>query len=130
MSLRVLLTDADPVLLSIYRAFLVDQRIEVHTAANALDCLEELWQCRPDVLVLDADLPCGSGLAVLVLMSEDITIPAVPVLLLGSGSAIADKDVAIRDDADDDQAGDGSGGHHSHHCRFRLGREASTAHFC
>jgi DNA-binding response OmpR family regulator len=97
MSLRVLLTDADPVLLSVYRAFLVDQRIAVRTACNAFECLDELRRWRPDVLVLDADLPGGSGLDVLGVMNEDVTVPVIPVLLLSKGGPSADLDVAIRD---------------------------------
>jgi CheY-like chemotaxis protein len=86
MSLRVLLTDADTLLLSIYRAFLADERLEVRTAATAPDCLEQLRRWRPDVLVLDADLPRGSGLGVLALLREDPTLAPVPVLLLASAS--------------------------------------------
>jgi DNA-binding response OmpR family regulator len=99
MSLRVLLTDSDPVLLSIYRAFLVDQRIEVRTAGDGLSCLEELRRWRPDLLVLDADLPWGSALGVLAVMSNDPTVPVVPVLLLSNGAPIADRDAPIRDHA-------------------------------
>jgi DNA-binding response OmpR family regulator len=97
MSLRVLLADGDPVLLSIYRAFLVDQRIEVRTARDASVCLEDMRCWRPDVLVIDADLPAGSALGVLGVMSEDVTVPVVPVLLLSSGAPIDDRDIPIRD---------------------------------
>jgi len=96
MSLRVLLTDADTLLLSIYRTFLVDQDIEVRTASTALECLEELRQWRPDVLVLDVDLLWGSGLGVLALMREDPDVPVVPVLLLAAESAVAADSVLIR----------------------------------
>ena len=97
MSLRVLLTDADTILLSIYQAFLVDQRIVVRTASTGLQCLEVLRQWRPDVLVLDADLPWGSGLCVLALMHEDPTLPRVPVLLLASRLPAGEEAVPIRD---------------------------------
>jgi DNA-binding response OmpR family regulator len=88
MSLRVLLTDGDSVQLSIYRAFLVDQRIEVRTAGDGLGCLKELRRWRPDVLVLDANLLWGSGLGVLALMREDPDVPVVPVLLLTTDPAL------------------------------------------
>ena len=97
MSLRVLLTDADTILLSLYRAFLVDQRIEVRTASTALECGEALRQWRPDVLVLDADLPWSFGPAgVLARMREDPTVPVVPVLLVAAATVV-DEAVPIRD---------------------------------
>jgi DNA-binding response OmpR family regulator len=92
MGPRVLLTDADTLLLSLYQTYLVRRRMEVRVAATALQCLELLRQWRPDVLVLDADLPWGSGLGVLALMREDPTVPVVPVLLLARNDALAQED--------------------------------------
>jgi CheY-like chemotaxis protein len=92
---RVLLTDADTRMLSIYQAFLMRQRMEVLTASTALECLELLRHWRPDVLVLDADLLWGSGLGVLALMREDPSVPIVPVLLLARDASIAEEDIPI-----------------------------------
>lgn len=97
MNFRVLLTNADSILLSMYQAFLVDQQMTIRTASTALQCLEVLRQWRPDVLVLDADLPWGSGLGVLAVMREDPTAPVVPVLLLAAEEDVADEANSIRD---------------------------------
>jgi DNA-binding response OmpR family regulator len=93
MTLRVLLTDADTILLSIYRSFLVEQRFLVRTAATALECVDLLRRWRPDVLVLDAALPWGSGQGVLALMREDPDVPIVPILLLTTDPAEVGEDV-------------------------------------
>jgi DNA-binding response OmpR family regulator len=88
MSQRVLLMDSDPLLLSIYHAYLTAQQIEVHTACSAEECREELRRWGPDVLVLDADQIGKSELAVLTLTRKGSTSPAVPVLLLTSIKAL------------------------------------------
>jgi DNA-binding NtrC family response regulator len=94
MGLRVLLTDANPVLLSIYRAFLVDQHLEVRTASSARECLEVLRQWRPALLVLDTELPDRGSLDVLAGMQQD---DPVPVLLISRESILALEEVALRD---------------------------------
>lgn len=97
MSMSVLIADADSLLLSAYRAYLVDG-IEVRTVTSGLACVEELRRRRPDVLVLDADLPWGSGLGVLAVMREDPTIPFIPVLLMTTRLAdLAGQVIPIRD---------------------------------
>jgi DNA-binding response OmpR family regulator len=90
MTPSVLLTDADTILLAIYRAFLIDQKFKVRTASTALECVDLLRRWQPDVLVLDADLPWGSGKGVLALMLEE-DVPAVPVLLLTSDPMSAEE---------------------------------------
>ena len=97
MSMSVLIADADPLLLSAYRAYLLEG-VEVRTATSGLTCLEELRRWRPDVLVLDADLPWGSGLGVLAVMRDDPTLPLIPVLLLTARPAdLAEQIIPIRD---------------------------------
>ena len=48
---------------------------------NALDCVSQLREETPDVLVLDPALPWGGGDGVLALMREDKTVPKVPTLV-------------------------------------------------
>lgn len=81
---HVLIADADELLVAAYRAFLVAEGFQVMAVNNALDCLEALRESPPLALVLDPDLPWGSGTGVLALMREGVEIPAVPVLILAS----------------------------------------------
>ena len=48
---------------------------------NALDCVSQLREETPNVLVLDPVLPWGGGDGVLACMREDKTVPNVPTLL-------------------------------------------------
>jgi CheY-like chemotaxis protein len=61
MSVRLLLADAEPGLTEIYRRALAGNGFEVATAHTSLDCLVRLRTFRPDVLVLDPELPWGQG---------------------------------------------------------------------
>jgi DNA-binding response OmpR family regulator len=84
MSLRVLIADPDVPLLASYREVLSREGFEVATATNGLDCVAELRSFRPDVLVLEPDLPWGWGAGVLAAMREEYDVPLVPVLVLSA----------------------------------------------
>ena len=97
MKLRVLIADADTVLLTAYRAYLIDG-IDTCTVTTGLECLEKLRRWQPDILVLNTDLLWGSGLGVLAVMQDDPAIPIVPVLLLSDRpNALADQTIPVRD---------------------------------
>jgi CheY-like chemotaxis protein len=96
MRLRVLIADPDEMLLAAYRAFLAGEGVDVRTVTNGLDCLDALRRGQPDVLVLDPDLPRGSGLDVLAVLGENI--PPVPVLILTSHpERVTESGVPLRD---------------------------------
>jgi DNA-binding response OmpR family regulator len=82
--LRVLLAIADGALLEAYRDSLTTDGFTVATAADALECVSRLRGCRPDVLVLDPDLPWGGGEGVMAMTYEDPDVPFVPVLALAA----------------------------------------------
>lgn len=86
MRARVLIADADPLLLAAYEAFLIAEGFAVTTARTGLGCLAELRRQPPNLLVIDPELPWGSGLGVLALMRDDPTVPRVPVLILSNHS--------------------------------------------
>jgi DNA-binding response OmpR family regulator len=73
---RVVLAEGDALHAAACRAFLVAEGIDCKIAISSLDCLEHLRQGRPDVLVLDADLPWGS------VLGAEGKLDQVPVLVL------------------------------------------------
>jgi DNA-binding response OmpR family regulator len=81
MKPRVLLAEADGLHAAACRAFLSAEGVECHVVASGLDCLAYLRQSRPEVLVLDADLPWGSGLGELTGLREE-GLADLPVVLL------------------------------------------------
>ena len=80
----LLAIDDDPMVLQSYRTFLVQDQITVDFAATIAEGLERFASCRPDVVLLDVELPDGSGLeAYKKLRAIDCK---VPVLFITGGS--------------------------------------------
>lgn len=83
MNRHVLIADPDEDLLREYTDSLRGHGVDVTTVTNGLDCLAEIRCKVPDVLVIDPELPWGSGMGVLALMLEE-GLTRTPVLLLAS----------------------------------------------
>ena len=79
------LADRDEQSLDRFRAYFAGQGYEVLTCGDGLSCAAALRSGSPDVMVLDPDLPWGSGEGVLALMGDG-DLPAVPVILLAAPS--------------------------------------------
>jgi DNA-binding response OmpR family regulator len=82
MSIRVLLADPDPDLLEIIDDSLSDDEFEILTAATGPDCAEILRRCKPDVLVMELDLPGDWSNRLLSMMRTALEIPEVPTVIL------------------------------------------------
>jgi CheY-like chemotaxis protein len=78
---RILLAEPDAQTLTAHRLHLSRLGYDVAACADGLDCAERLRRDRPDVLVLDPDLPWGAGEGILALIGDG-ELPAVPVVLV------------------------------------------------
>ena len=58
---RILVVDDDESIRQIVRLFLSDEGYEVFEAANGVDALEMLLDCRPDLILLDLRMPVMDG---------------------------------------------------------------------
>ena len=84
MAFRVLIADSDRSLLDTYGAFLSRDGFDVVTACDGLECIRKLRAWRPDVMVLDLNIPWGGGTGVLDLMRHSDELPHVPTVVLTS----------------------------------------------
>jgi DNA-binding response OmpR family regulator len=82
MNNRILIADKDESLLATYREFLLRDGFDVVTATDGLDCVAKLRAFEPDVLVLEPELPWGTGEGVLAMMYEEADVPLIPVMIL------------------------------------------------
>ena len=80
---RILLADPDAPVVALHQSFLTRRGYAVAACADGLGCLELLRGFRPDLLVLDPDLPWGRGEGILSLMADG-DVPAVPVVLVSA----------------------------------------------
>jgi sigma-B regulation protein RsbU (phosphoserine phosphatase) len=91
--IRVLIADHDELLLENYTAFFREISWETAVATSGLQCVEQLRTFRPDVLVLEPELPWGGGAGVLAEMHGVSGVPLAPVMILTAGR---DKDELTR----------------------------------
>lgn len=85
----VLFADADRELCDIYGELLEPYDYRVEMAGNGVECMTKLRQLRPDLLVLDLDLPWGGGDGVLAVMRKDPRLALIPVVLTATGASQA-----------------------------------------
>lgn len=78
---RVLLADADPLLIDCYAAHLSELGFDVTTAGNGVDCVARLRERTPHLIVLDAGLLWGRAEGVLAIIAERADVSDVPVLV-------------------------------------------------
>ena len=81
MKPRVLIAEGDESLEGIFSHCLTRHQFDADSAANGLECLDRLRQCRYQALVLSLELLWGAGDGVLAVMREDPSLAEIPVIL-------------------------------------------------
>ena len=95
---KVLIVDDDPAIGRMLRLLLEGERYQVSWSRNAPDALALAVEHRPDVIILELDLPDGDGFAVLEALRE---WSATPVLILSTRVDVGDKVRALDAGAND-----------------------------
>ncbi|HEU4454043.1 MAG TPA: response regulator [Longimicrobium sp.] len=90
---RVLAVDDDPQILAALRALLEPQRLAVHTLADPLRFWSALEESRPDLLILDVDMPRLSGIELCRVVRADAQWSRLPILFL---TAHTDRNTLLR----------------------------------
>lgn len=81
---RVLFVDDDTSLLTYYETVLLGAGIEVKTLSNPLECLEQLEDFKPDVIVLDVYMPECSGPELAQVIRQDDKWAITPIVFLST----------------------------------------------
>lgn len=85
MHLDVVIADQDVELAQLYCRFLADHGLSAGAAAGGLECLVMVRERKPQVLVLDHELPWGDGEGVLACLREDgLSLPVILTTWNGS----------------------------------------------
>jgi CheY-like chemotaxis protein len=87
--IHVLIALRDAARLKSYREFLNREGFDVTVTTSALECWVELECRRPDVLVLEKELPWGGGDGVLALIDDEPETRDIPVILLRGDTEVA-----------------------------------------
>ena len=95
---KVLIVDDDPGIGRLLRTFLEGERYKVLWSRNGGSALTQAVENRPDVIILELDLPDSDGFAVLDALRE---WNEAPVLVLSDRTSVADKVRALDAGAND-----------------------------
>lgn len=82
MGVRVLLADPEEMLLEAYQGFLSRRGFEVETAASGPVCVAKLHSWKPDILVLEPEMPNGWGERILAEVARTDASERASVLIL------------------------------------------------
>ena len=98
---RILVVDDEPANVELLRRLMVGQGYEVVTAANGELALEAVVRERPDLILLDVNMPKIDGLEVCRRLKRDSATRLIPIVIITGLSATEDRIRAIDAGADD-----------------------------
>jgi CheY-like chemotaxis protein len=79
-----MLVDDDPVIRVLIKDYLTAFQCEVDALEGGVQCLDRLGKSRPDVLLLDFQMPVMTGMEVLKYIRSDSTLRPLPVVMLSA----------------------------------------------
>ena len=96
--MKTLIVEDSSTLCAIYEAYLDDTGYEVHAVETFTDALMALESLKPNLILLDIELPDGNGLD---LLAETVLMDPQPAVVVMTGHGIEFADQAIERGADD-----------------------------
>ncbi len=93
MGSLVLVIDDDPAVCDVMTRYLSQEGFLVETAATGEDGYRVAQEIRPDVIILDVQMPGMDGWGVLEVLKADPALAAIPVIML---TILEDKERAFR----------------------------------
>lgn len=76
---KILAVEDNPAILDFYREFFAEAGFVVETAEDALSAITKYQQFKPDVIILDLDIPAGGGMQVFERLRSTFNDP-VPII--------------------------------------------------
>jgi CheY-like chemotaxis protein len=89
---RVLVADDDPVSRGLIRDALCSLSYEVVEASNGEEALLKMVEARPDLVLLDIEMPLLNGYGVLQRMRDDPSLSNLPVAAITARALPADRE--------------------------------------
>ena len=97
----ILVVDDEPPILELVRYTLEDEQIRVLEAADGLQALEAALAARPDLILLDVQMPCLDGLEVCRRLRADPSLAGTRIVMLTAAGQDADRARGIAAGADE-----------------------------
>ena len=100
-SRSLLLVDDDPVILTLLQAKFKDQPFKIFTAIEGESAMNIVRTEKPDLIVLDVNLPGLSGLEICRSLKADKNTKKIPIIILSARSEGIDRVLGLEFGADD-----------------------------
>lgn len=81
-AVSILVVDDEPDLISTIKTRLEWNKFTVDTASNGSEALDKLESFRPDLILLDGNMPVMSGFQMLEQMRQNTNLKDIPVIML------------------------------------------------
>jgi len=98
---KILVIDDDPIIFDLIATFLEAQKYELSYASDGERGLIQTIKTRPDLVILDIEMPKMRGWEVCKLLKHNKLTQCIPVLILTSRNDISDVMMAMQHGADD-----------------------------
>ena len=87
---KILAADDDPGMRALYQVLLAEEGFEVEIAEDAASALEKFMSWKPDILVLDVDMPGGGGPRVFTITRRILQLGVPVVFVTGFPESVVD----------------------------------------
>lgn len=101
MKQEILVVDDEPDLVKLVTEVLREADFSVSSANNAEETMKKVRESKPDLVLLDLKLPVRDGFDICRALKSDDQTSAIPVVILSSKKAEADKVLGLELGADD-----------------------------
>ena len=93
--LEIMIVDDSVSIRQVVSRLIEEQGWKAHTAKDGLDALEKLRDIRPDIIVLDIEMPRMNGYEFLSAVKADMTYQNIPVVMLTSRTTAKHREKAL-----------------------------------
>jgi CheY-like chemotaxis protein len=85
---KILVVDDDPLILELYTEILTKAGFEIRTAEDATGAVTKFQEFKPELVVLDVDMPAGGGAKVFERLRIQLASPAPILFSTGTPAAV------------------------------------------
>jgi signal transduction histidine kinase/CheY-like chemotaxis protein len=99
--MKILIADDSPTIVDVIQFLLQSQGYEVITASDGIEAISKIYHTRPDLVLLDIEMPKMNGYQVCRLLKDDETTKAIPIIILTSRDQKSDRFWGLSTGADE-----------------------------
>lgn len=101
MSNRILIVDDQPDLAGLMAEMLSDAGYDTRTADNGRDAIADIQSDRPDLLVLDVNMPGLDGFEVATMLKADPSTATIPIIMVSAQDGRGARLIGLESGAED-----------------------------